>query len=228
MQKLSQLQIENQERLLQFVQDIDFYLDSKGAVYIPSRRLGLYNEGLEFQDIEQLMGIFKSKVNKICPNTILEYDILLDATEIWSSEVSGVKINVNTSKFAKVKNELTKKPILKNETTNEIIGNVKVIKKESKNFLQLGNEELELKGKQPVELLKILTIPSFGTHRTVDEVYSSIMATVRNKGLTYKKDEKVEKIKTVFKELQRGGKLESRLTLKWDNFEKEVWLEKIH
>jgi biotin operon repressor len=108
MQNHKEIQSENQERLLQFVQDIDFYLDSKGAVYIPSRRLSLYNEGLEFQDVEQLMGIFKNKVNKICPNTIMEYDLLLDTTEIWSSEVSGVKINVNASKFAKVKNILSK------------------------------------------------------------------------------------------------------------------------
>lgn len=105
---------------------------------------------------------------------------------------------------------------------------------DNKGYFQFGTDgeliEVGRSNSQSFRLLRSLTEP-FAVAKTVDSVFESIRESVRykSKGGTYtnvmNNSRKAELIKSAFKELQRGGKLNGKLKLEFDEWKKKVWLE---
>lgn len=98
----------------------------------------------------------------------------------------------------------------------------------------VSGEKIEIGGaeNQPFRLLQCLIEP-LGTARAVELAFEAIREGVKKKSKIgaytqeIDKNKKVELIKGVIKELQKGKKLKGKLKFEWDALETKLWLKYI-
>ena len=98
-------------------------------------------------------------------------------------------------------------------------------------FIKQG-EKIKIGGanSQSFKLLQCLTEP-FGTAKSVDTVFEAIRENVKYKSKSgvymagIDKQQKIKLIRYAIKELQKGNKLQGKLTFRWDDLKTKIWLE---